>query len=147
MWWEDKRLKAQTVWFYLLTVNTNWTRLELTVITPKTYQYFNQPNTRVNLHVLGLWEEVWAAGGNPRRHTESTQTPHRWNPATAFWLGGDGANHWATVQPLDPHINGGFRCSTVWPAGLTQGWAKANLQGGRLCGSFILLLWLPLLLV
>ena len=33
----------------------------------------NQPNP----HIFGLWEETGAPGGNPRRHEENVQTPHR----------------------------------------------------------------------
>ena len=30
-----------------------------------------------NQHVFGVWEETGAPGGNPRRHGENVQTPHR----------------------------------------------------------------------
>jgi len=32
---------------------------------------------QLNLHIFGLWEETGAPGGNPRRHGENVQTPHR----------------------------------------------------------------------
>uniref|UniRef100_A0A8C4SVK0 Sorting nexin 19b n=1 Tax=Erpetoichthys calabaricus TaxID=27687 RepID=A0A8C4SVK0_ERPCA len=35
-----------------------------------------------NLHVFGLWEETGAPGGNPRRHGENMQTPHREDPGS-----------------------------------------------------------------
>ena len=40
----------------------------------------NSPDTRVNLaklHTFGLWKETRAPGGNPHRHGENVQTPHR----------------------------------------------------------------------
>ena len=33
----------------------------------------NQPNP----HIFGLWKETGAPGGNPCRHGENVQTPHR----------------------------------------------------------------------
>ena len=55
-------------------------------------------------HVFGVWEETGAPGGNPRRHGENVQTPHRQWPedriepgSLALW--GSSANHCATVLP------------------------------------------------
>ena len=81
-------------------------------VTPYTYPA-NPPDTKgqfsmanpPNPHIFGLWEETGEPGGNPRRHGENVQTPHRqWPEAEiepgSLVLWGSSANHCATVLPF-----------------------------------------------
>jgi len=37
-----------------------------------------------NCTSLGVWEETGAPGGNPHRHGENVQTPHRQRPSREY---------------------------------------------------------------
>ena len=46
------------------------------LVPPGTEGKFSRANP-LNPHMFGLWEETGAPGGNPRRHGENVQNPHR----------------------------------------------------------------------
>ncbi len=66
----------------------------------------------INLHVFGLWEEAGAPGGNPHRHEENMQTPHRKAGIEPLVL------HWSDSANWGWEILGNSRYDTIcdtWP--------------------------------
>jgi len=88
----------------------------------------NPPN-----FIVGVWEKTGTHGGNPRRHRQNVQTPHRQRPSRVLNLGPWRCEAILPTIVLPCPRNGQFSTANPNYPHIFRVWEETKAPGGNLC--------------